>query len=211
MGDLIYRKLEKSDYYEVQNLISNAFGLHKYVSDEKVFEKVKKMYLYSCLVEQKFNTVAIYKGQIIGVIMGASKNDKFKISNILNLFILFYYIVSIWFLTKNKSKGYNEVYKAYDEIISDMKNDFDGVLTLFAVKKEAQGLGIGKELLSKLNSYYKKNNTNKIYLYTDDTCSYGFYDYMGFSRLREKRINVIRNNKKEELNIYLYAFDLNTY
>lgn len=208
MEDLIYRKLEKYDYYEVQNIISNAFGLHKYVSNEKVFEKVKKMYLYSCLAEQKFNMVAMRGGQVVGVIMGSSKNDKFKISNIVNTFTLLYYIVSIWFSSKSKSSGYNEVYKAYDELISDMKSDFDGVLTLFAVKEDARGLGIGKELLSKLNSYYKQNNTNKIYLYTDDTCSYGFYDYMGFSRLKEKQINVIRNNKKAELNIYLYALNI---
>lgn len=141
MEDLIYRKLEKSDYYEVQNLISNAFGLHKYVSDEKVFEKVKKMYLYSCLAEQKFNMVAMRGGQVVGVIMGSSKNDKFKLSNIVNTFTLLYYIVSIWFSSKSKSSGYNEVYKAYDELISDMKSDFDGVLTLLLLKRMHEGLG----------------------------------------------------------------------
>ncbi|MBC8581524.1 hypothetical protein [Zhenhengia yiwuensis] len=42
MKEFIYRRLKKSDYNEVQNLISDAFGLHDYVEDEKMLEKVKK-------------------------------------------------------------------------------------------------------------------------------------------------------------------------
>ncbi len=45
MKEFIYRRLKKSDYNEVQNLISDAFGLHDYVEDEKMLEKVKK-YIY---------------------------------------------------------------------------------------------------------------------------------------------------------------------
>lgn len=206
MEKLTYRKLDKSDYYDIQNLISNAFYLSKYVSDEKILKKVKKMYLYSCLAEQKFNMVATYGEEIVGVIMGASKKDKFKLKNIVNTIALLYHSASIWF--SYKKSGYNQVNKAYDELISDIKNEFDGVLTLFIVKDNVQGLGIGKELLSKLKRYYKENNTNKIYLYTDDTCNYGFYDHMGFYRLKEKKVDVIRNNKKEKLKVYLYALDI---
>ena len=81
MKEFIYRRLKKSDYNEVQNLISDAFGLHDYVEDEKMLEKVKKIYLCSCLSEQKFSRVAVHKGKIVGIIMGASKNDTFKGTN----------------------------------------------------------------------------------------------------------------------------------
>lgn len=205
MKEFTYRRLEKSDYTEVQNLINDAFGLHNYVGDERTLAKVKKMYLCSCLSEQKFNMVALNEGKIVGIIMGGSKSDKFKLSNISNVAKLMYYTVSLWFTNRNKSGGYNQVHMAYGELIEGMKNDFDGVLTLFAVKKDIRGFGVGKELLSKLNQYYLDHNTNRIYLYTDDTCNYGFYEHMGFNRIKEKQVTVIRENKERKLDVYLYA------
>lgn len=209
MKEFIYRRLKKSDYNEVQNLISDAFGLHDYVEDEKMLEKVKKMYLYSCLSEQKFSRVAVHKGKIVGIIMGASKNDTFKGSNLLNALKLMYYTLLLCFVKSHKSMGHNEVHKAYRELIKGMKKDFDGVLTLFAVKEDVRGRGEGKALLSKLSTYYSEHNTNRIYLYTDHTCNYGFYEHMGFQRLKEKRVNVLRENKESKLDVYLYGFNIN--
>lgn len=208
MKGLSYRKLQKSDYTEVQNIISDAFGLHNYVNDKKLLVIVKKMYLSSCLSEQKFNMVAVREGEIVGIIMGGSKNDKFKLSNILNVLKMLYYGTLLWFKIRNKKGGFNEINRAYSELIAGMKDDLDGVLTLFAIKEDMRGLGIGKELLSRLNEYYLAHNTKRIYLYTDDTCNYGFYEHMGFERPKEKQVTVWRNNKKEKLDVYLYTLDL---
>lgn len=205
MKELIYRRCEKYDYPEIQKLISDSFGLHNYVEDERTLTKVKKMYLYSCLSEQKFNRVAVSEGKIVGVIMGASKNDRLKLSNILNILKLIYYTILLWFENKNKISQYSEVYKAYNNLIYGMKNDFDGVLTLFAVREDLRGLGVGKEMLLQLNDYYLVHNTNRIYLYTDDICNYGFYEHMGFCRLKEKQITILKENKEIRLNVYLYA------
>ena len=85
--------------------------------------------------------------------MGASKNDTFKGSNLLNALKLMYYTLLLCFVKSHKSMGHNEVHKAYRELIKGMKKDFDGVLTLFAVKEDVRGRGVGKALLSKLIEY----------------------------------------------------------
>lgn len=209
MENIIYRKLEKNDYTTVQNLISDAFGLQNYVADKKALDKVKKMYLCSCLSEQKFNMVALYNDEIVGVIMGASQNDSTRATNILNAIKMCYYTMSICLFHKKNCGGQSDVHKAYGELISDCKHRFNGVLTLFAVREDVRGFGVGKGLLSKLLSYYEKNQSDSIYLYTDDTCNYGFYEHMGFQRLKEKPVKVIRKNKTAELNVYLYALNTN--
>ena len=209
MEDIIYRKLEKTDYDEVRNLICEAFGLGRYVPDKKTLDKVKRMYLCSCLAEQKFNMVALYQGEVVGVIMGASKNDKFKLSNMQNSLKLLYYTVSIYLFHKKECGVQGNVHKAYVERIADYNHKFNGVLTLFAVESNLRGLGIGKGLLSKLQAYYNEKNSDSIYLYTDDTCNYGFYEHMGFCRVKEMPVFIIRDNKQTELGVYLYVLKTN--
>ncbi|MEG0692533.1 MAG: GNAT family N-acetyltransferase [Oscillospiraceae bacterium] len=210
MEDIIYRKIDITDYTAVRNLISDAFSLQNYVTNKKALDIVKKMYLCSCLAEQKFNRVALYQGEVVGVIMGASKNDSTKSANILNAMKMCYYTVSICLFHKKACAGQSDVHKVYGELISDCKHRFYGVLTLFAVREDVRGLGIGKGLLSRLLNYYKENQSDRIYLYTDDTCNYGFYEHMGFRRLKEKLVEVIRKNGTAELKVYLYTLDTNT-
>ncbi len=208
MKEVVYRQLEKADYPVVQNLISDAFGLDQYVADEKILALVKKMYLYSCLAEKKYDQVAVYDGHITGVIMGASKQDKNKtaqLSILTNALKMAYYTMFIWFKTRNKKGGLNEVNRAYRTLIKGIETNFDGVLTLFAVKDTMRGLGIGKELLFKLNDYYSEHDTQRIYLYTDDTCNYGFYEHMGFDRLKTEQVTVKRSAQEKKMDVFLYG------
>lgn len=89
-------------------------------------------------------------------------------------------------------------------MIRDHRNQYDGVLTLFIVDKKFQGLDIGKELLSGVQNYWNVKGTNSSYLYTDDTCNYGFYEHMRFTRVNEKKIDILRNGDKTKMDVYLY-------
>jgi len=61
-------------------------------------------------------------------------------------------------------------------------------------------------LLSNLCDYLKANSTKNIYLYTDSTCNYGFYDSQGFKRIDEKLITITCENKPISINVFLYGY-----
>jgi len=50
MDKVLYRKIRKSDFKEVESIINKSFDLYKYVDNPIVLKYFLKTYLYSCLV-----------------------------------------------------------------------------------------------------------------------------------------------------------------
>ena len=84
----------------------------------------------------------------------------------------------------------------------------DGDITLFAVSSEARGHGIGKNLIEQLYSHFRRHKVKRIYVLTDNMCTYEFYEKQGFERTRTGSIEIIRNNKPFVLEAYRYEKDL---
>lgn len=206
MEKVIYRTIEKKDYPQVQNLICTSFGLDSYVSDAKALDIIKKRYLCSCLAEQTYNQVAEVDGQIVGVIMGASDHDKHNAFNMVQTIRSLFYTLRLILFHRKACSGQGNIHKAYGELIQGRKKRYDGVLTLFIVQEKMRGLGIGKKLLKSVQAYWKLKGTCCSYLYTDDTCNYGFYEHMGLTRAAETKVDILRYGKKGNLDVYLYEY-----
>lgn len=209
--EISYRSIKKQDYNIICDIIDSTFGLNEYISNEKILKCAKKLYIYSCLSEATYTNLIEKNGEIIGIIMGNAKNDYKKIKHL--KFILNY----LWYIFKLKLsslkykediKNYEIIHKTYDEFLNKHKEEFDGVLTLFAIKDEFRGFGFGKILLENFLSYLQNQNVNNIYLYTDTTCNYEFYERKGFKRLEEKNLKIKRNNNDFEMSVFLYSYRL---
>lgn len=208
MNKILYREVLKEDYEDIKILISNAFGIHKFITDKIILDRVLNIYLHSCLSAKTFSKVAILNEKVIGIILGSVK-DKRKLSNTIkhstsillnNLSILLHYKKA-----DSTIKEYKKIQIAYDELISNKAFRFQGCVELFIVSEEIRGLGLGKKLLSSFFKYLKENLVSNIYLYTDSICNFGFYDSQGFKR--EEAINIEIAN--EPLDVYLYSYCLN--
>lgn len=211
MNEVIYRPLRKSDHDEIKEIINSSFGLHKYFNNPKVLKTVLKVYLQSCLAEKTFSTIAEKDNKVIGVIFGNAKSDYKILKHIRPILLTRWY--SIVLNVKAMIRGENISYFkrmliTYSKLLSSSNRTFDGVLTLFAVTKESQGLGVGKKLLYNLRDYLKSTNTHKIYLYTDSSCNVGFYDTQGFCRIGTQEINITSQSKAVEMDVYLYEYIL---
>lgn len=68
--------------------------------------------------------------------------------------------------------------------------------------QHAKQKGIGTALLSALETEEKGK---LIYLYTDNACTYQFYEHRGFKRSQEQDIVIELNNKKVPLKCMLYS------
>jgi ribosomal protein S18 acetylase RimI-like enzyme len=209
MGQIVYRNLKEEDYPAVADILSQAFGLHRYVSDPRLLQIIQQQYIYSCLSEATFARIAEEYGQIIGVIMGNARSDYQILRHFSFLLRSGWYGIKMKLLGRKGSTGiddYNKLHQIYHIFSKRHKREFDGVLTLFAVNDESRGKGVGKTLLSELISYWKEHKTRNVYLYTDTTCNYGFYEHQDFVRLEEEPLVLTRDGVPFEMQVFLYGY-----
>ncbi len=210
MSDIIYRKINKKDFEYIKHMMNKNFYLYEYIEDERVLQTFLNSYLYSCLAEKTFSMVAEKDGKAVGVILGNSKKQYKLYKTILNNIKLFYYTLLTAIkakVYKTDIKQYRGMMQIYKELMKKANKDFDGVLTLFVVSEECQGLGIGKKLLSYFFEYEKQNDVKNIYVYTDSKCNYKFYDSQGFIKLNKGTFNVKTINNHFDLDIFLYEYN----
>lgn len=154
--ELTYRKIRKSDKKAVKRIINESFCLYRYVDNKKVLESFLNAYLYSCLSEATFACVAEKDGKVIGVIMGSAKNDYHMGEHLNSILTMGYYQTEMFFkllILGNHFDAYKRMHGIYHELLKGCNQNFDGVLTLFAVTEDCRGLGVGKELLHRLLAY----------------------------------------------------------
>ncbi|HWT26644.1 MAG TPA: GNAT family N-acetyltransferase, partial [Mobilitalea sp.] len=197
--------------HTVGEILNQAFGLFRYVSDSQTLECFKMQYVYSCLSEAIYTCVSEQDGKIIGVIMGHAKTDYHILRHLPYVANMARYSLKMKYLSRKSKAGikdYKNLHKIYHNFSQKHKGEFDGVLTLFAVDESCRGFGVGKNLLAGLLDYLHEQNVKRIYLYTDTTCSYGFYEHMGFERLEEQILNLTREGNPFQMKVFLYGYSL---
>lgn len=212
MNNIIYREIEKGDYEAVKNLINKAFDFESFIDNIDVLNKSLNIYLRSCLSATTFSSVAVKDGEVIGLILGSSKNKNTILNFLKHNIVMTYSVLSLLLKSKEDKKSlkdYNKILKAYDVLMKNRKDDFQGCIELFIVSNECQGLGVGKKLVSQLMSYMKDNSVSNLYLYSDSNCNYGFYDSQGFNQIDSKTIGLLHSTNSTILKVYLYGYKVN--
>ena len=97
---------------------------------------------------------------------------------------------------------------AYDQANNDMYKSFceqntpDGEIVFLAADPESKVRGIGTALLSALEA---DEPGKLVYLYTDNACTYQFYEHRGFKREQARSITMDLGGKQIPLDCLLYA------
>ncbi len=94
----------------------------------------------------------------------------------------------------------NEMFEDYCK-----KNNPDGEIVFLAANPDIKIKGIGTMLLEE---FERREKGKKVYLYTDDACTYQFYDHRGFERAGEKDIVMDLGYKKMNLKCFLYSKEI---
>lgn len=207
---IYFRELKKQDYRDVENIIRNTWHYDKISSSPRCAENMARLFLRSCLVRHTFSRVAVQNNQVIGIILGRSERS-FKHPHPKNVCSQIHAILSLMISKErrriaNMFRGFDHIDK---ELLSSSGQKFDGELVLFAVDEKSRGLGIGKQLLQRLKSYMEEEQVKQLFLFTDTTCNYPFYESQGFKRLARKKCSLRpKINFEMEFYLYQYHFDL---
>lgn len=165
------------------------------------------IYLMDILEESE--KIVTYKenDKLIGI-CGYSKNNskKYKIRK------KFYNIIKRLLYKSPKIKNpkalkkYNDNYKYLPE---ELLNYFDGEISILIVDKNYRGKNIGKKLLLKTFELAKKDDMNMIYILSDESCNYKFYESCGCKKIYETDVEYGEIGNRETEKAYIYEKKLN--
>ena len=114
-------------------------------------------------------------------------------------------------LYKSKSIKNLEALKEYEHnynyVPKELKNYFDGEVSILIVDEDYRGKKIGKKLLLEVFELAKKDNMKNLQIMTDESCNYKFYENLGCKKVYEtivenKEIGQIGNGYTEKAFIY---------
>lgn len=103
---------------------------------------------------------------------------------------------------------YKDGSETYEKTCCEQKNHFfqrskpDGEIIFLAANPDAKAKGVGTALLKALEEDAKGKT---IFLFTDDVCTYQFYEHRGFERVEEKAIVMDLPKGKVPLTCFVYS------
>ena len=81
-------------------------------------------------------------------------------------------------------------------------NKPDGEIIFLAANPEIKIKGIGSLLL---DEFERREKDKKIYLFTDNACTYQFYEHRGFERVGQRDVVLNIGKRKVDLQCLLYS------
>lgn len=198
-----FRPIEKQDYSNLEKIISETWNYEQFCG-KKTARKMAKLYLAGCLAEQDFTCVALKDGRAAGIIMGKDlrKRHKTKLKYRLR-FLSALFSMALSADGRKTLKMYGGIDKIDRDLLNGTNQAFDGELSFFVLDRRLRGSGTGKELFNRFMDYAAKNNMESFFLYTDSTCSFGFYEHRGLIRRGEKSFPV--PGYEEHMRFFIYS------
>ena len=99
----------------------------------------------------------------------------------------------------------------YDYVPENMRDYFDGELSMLILDKSYMGRGIGKKMLLEIFELAKNDKMKNLQILTDESCSYKVYESVGCKKVFEtivenKEYGKLGNITKEQAFIYEKKF-----
>lgn len=199
MNTAVIRDLSEADYKDLERIISDTWSYEKFCGRQTA-DHLAALYLQGCLGQKTFAKVAVLDGRTAGIIVGKAGKPRTA---------LFPMVKAALKLCSTKEGrqvcrffgGFNRI---DSRLLKETDKKFDGELVFFALSKEARGLGIGQRLWKELEQYFRSVAAREIYVYTDSTCNYGFYEHHGFGRIGEYRYTMPEGLEQKAIDFYIY-------
>lgn len=205
--EMVLREYQEADRPALEDIIRETWKYDKFCSP-KVAAKMARVYLNSCLTNQTFTRVAVIDHVPVGIIMGKNV-QKHKCPLKLQIKWLSS-IVSLYNSKEGRkiSKMFEGIQGIDQQLLSTCGKEYEGELSFFAISEKCRGKGLGRKLFQSVVDYMKLQNISEIYLFTDTSCNYLFYEHLGLTRRCEKRQVIDANSKKGDMTFFIYVYEI---
>lgn len=199
--ELKIEKLRKSDYKKAIQFAIKGMHFNWYL-DSKFLLNLYGRYFWYLEMNRATQIIAAYYGDsFVGVLLAEIKGEKRKYYSFWkSLYVKIFDVLQNLFLESGVGI-YDKANKGL--FLQYCKNNTpDGEIIFLAANPNIKIKGIGSFLL---NEFERREKGKQIYLYTDDACTYQFYEHRAFDRLGEKDIVLHIGNKQVNLKCLLYS------
>lgn len=198
-----FKTLKKKDYKKAIQYAVVGMHFNWYMNNPSLLKLYGRYFLYLEL-NRATQVIAAYEGdELAGVLLAEMYGEKPCCKSIgKQIYAGIFHRLQHIFV-----KGGVD---CYDKANENMRNEYlqnhtpDGELIFLAANPRIKRKGTGSLLLAELE---KREAGKVIYLYTDNACTYQFYEHRGFARFAERNI-VLNLNKTVPLTCYFYTKQL---
>jgi len=200
MEIVIKEIIRKKDYKKAIRYAIEGMQFNRYLNN-KILLNLYGRYFWYLELTNSTQIISAYIGdELVGVLLaninGERKYKSFYKSLYVKIFNFFQNI-----LYKEGVGIYNETNREMFEKYKNNNNP-NGEIKFFAVNPNIKGKGIGSKILE---VFERKEKGKQIFLFTDEGCSYQFYEHRGFERVGEKDILLDLNDRKVNFKCFLYS------
>lgn len=201
--ELELRELQKKDYGVVIEATSKGMHFDWYMDSEWLRRMYGKFFLYTELMSATHILSAYYGDDFAGLLV-ADVNGEDKVYKSFSGRIYRAFFKALEKLGGNGADSYD---KANDRMLAEYlkTNSVDGEISFLVANPDLKIKGTGTFLLNELS---KQVNGKRIYLYTDEACTYEFYEHRGFERNGEENIVLDLPKGKIPLKCFLYTKEI---
>lgn len=201
------KNVEQQDIPEIKRLIYMTWEWPKQLKSQTVLDAALGIYANQVLNQSTFAKAATLDGKMVGVIFCAAKEE----NPVYRMLQDDGSEHTIALLNAPESERL-DICNALTTLAQTYTNhlngrEYDGTITFLAISPEAQGLKLGKKLWTAAVEYFKTHNVRSMYLFTDTSCNYGFYEHLGMSRQHEQNCKFFLNNQELKITSFLYDYN----
>lgn len=199
--NLEIRELRKKDY---RKAIAFAItGMHfNWYMDSEILLKLYGRYFWYLELNRATQVIAAYaEDELAGVLLADMKGEDKKYRTFGTSFYVKVFDILQHLFAKDGVSVYDE---ANRELFLQYRSSKipDGEIIFLAADPESTARGTGSLLL---REFERREKGKEVFLYTDNACTYQFYEHRGFVRAGERNIILEIGSKKVELQCLLYS------
>ena len=211
INTIIIRDVEAGDIPSIKAIIGATWDWLDIIECKATLDAALGIYLNQVLHDSTFGRVAVLNDKIVGVIFGSVDEAELKYKMLIENSTI-HALTLLGSSDADRKNIYEYLAKTmmvYKQLINGLEDNYDGTLDFLVLAKEAQGLGLGKNLWRELKAYFKENNAESIYLYSDTKCNFGFHERQGFIKRCEQEVVYNLTEEAVRINHFLYDLQLN--
>jgi|GEM_PF-128800 len=195
-----FKDLNKKDYSTVIDLAITGMHFDWYL-DSKFLQRLYGRYFLYMELNRATRIISAYNGEeFLGLLLAEIDNEEVVHKSFIErVYVKIFDIIQDLFF-----KGVDVYNQANIKMLVKLKRKYhtDGEIIFLSANPNSEIKGIGTLLLNEL---IRLEKGKRVYLYTDNACTYQFYEHRDFEKVAEENIKLTITNKKVDLTCFLYS------
>lgn len=194
-------ELRKADYNKAIQFAIKGMHFRWYMNSELLLNLYGRYFLYQELMRATQVIAAYCGGELAGVLLCEIKGEP----RIFHSFWKSTYVKIFDLLQKTFVKdGVGPYDQANKEMLEQycLSHSPDGEIIFLAANPDVKVKGVGSALLTELE---RRECGKEVYLYTDNACTYQFYEHRGFELMQSREVTLRIGSKEVPLRCLMYC------